>query len=143
MEKQLVRKCVDAIKSTGIERYTIICNDAYLIEVNSESTKCIFDDNNSCIWFFRIPNNVSPKDPHPIALHCAQYELIERIIVPSDLLTIKTYVNNLGLELTDEITTWLKKAASQFGINPVNSKGDPNKSYYKDLPTGPNIPMIK
>ena len=140
MQASKLKKVISNIEAAGIDRFTIYYNNSYIIEVNSESTKCIFDDANEMLWYFRVPNSVQPKDPRPLALECLEYDIIERVCVPSDYTHIMKYAELSGLTLTDEITEWVKKAASQSGLYPVQTllKDAEGKSV-RPTPTIPSI----
>lgn len=138
MEGKKLKKVVENIEKAGITRFTIYCNNSYLIEVNSDSTKCIFDDENEMLWYFRVPNMVQPKDFRPLALECLEYDIIERVCVQSDYTHIMDYSKANNLKLTEEITTWVKAAASQSGLYLVQ---DQYKSTGVGSPT-PSIPSI-
>lgn len=116
MTVKSVRDMVNAITKAGIKRFTIWCNNAYIVDVDGESTKVIFDDANARFFYLRIPNNVSPYNNTPLSIECEEYELIERICANSTQDKIMEVFNNLGLKQTDDITQWLKTAGSQSGL---------------------------
>ena len=127
MDTGKLKKVIGYIEQAGITRYTIYCNNSYLIEVNSDSTKVIFDDKNEMLWYFRIPNMVQPRDFRPIAIECIEYSTVERICVQSTLENVKSVANSAGLILTDDVTQWLKTAASQMGLRPIQDRSSSNK----------------
>ena len=125
-----VRENIDAIEAAGITRYRIYCNNSYLVEVDSESTRCIFDDSKEIVYCFRIPNMVMPPstkaEPNEfksLNFECFTYSVIERFVVATNLKGVTDIASTLGLEITEELTTWLKSAASQTGLYPVQSPG--------------------
>ena len=128
MDSIVLQKTVQMLKDNNIERYTIWCNNSYIIEAGRDSTKVVFDDAKELIWIFRIPNNVMPNDTKPIAIEWISYEYVERICVSSDYLTIKTIAESAQLSLTEDLTKWLKKNCSQTNLYPIQS----NPSYDKD-----------
>lgn len=127
MEGSKLKKVIGYIKASGVTRYTIYCNNSYLIEVDSDSTKAIFDDANEMLWYFRVPNMVQPKDFRPIAIECLEYDVIERICVQSTLENVTSIAKSAGLNLTNDITEWLKTAASQMGLRPIQDRTSPVK----------------
>ena len=128
MDTGKLKKVRGYIEASGVSRYTIYCNNSYIIEVDSDSTKVIFDDANEMLWYFRVPNMVQPKDFRPIAIECIEYATIERICVQSTFENVKSIANSAGLNLTDDITKWLKTAGSQMGLRPVQDRASSNKS---------------
>lgn len=138
MTKENLKKSLDAIEAAGITRYLLYCNNSYLVDVG-ESTKAIYDDANEVVWYLRVPNSVQPKDPRPIAVECFEYSLIERVCVPSDFVSVKAILENAGVELPEEINTWLKTAASQVGLYPIQSypekDEDGNQKMYSGIPS--------
>lgn len=140
MDGAKLKKVIGYIEKVGVQRFTIYCNNSYLIEVNSDSTKVIFDDANEMLWYFRVPNMVQPKDFRPIAIECLEYDIIERICVQSTLENVKSIAQSAGLNLTDDVTKWLKTAASQYGLRPVQDRTSQNKSLAEQYNT--YIPSI-
>ena len=140
MDSGKLKKVIENIDKAGITRFTLYCNNSYLIEVNSESTKCIFDDANQMLWYFRIPNMVQPKDFRPLALECIEYDTIERVCVQSDFTHIMEYAKASGLNLTDEITKWVKTSTSQSGLYPAQRP--PEKKDGKEEARPTPIPSV-
>lgn len=141
MTVKTLRETIDAIEKAGIKKFTIWCNNAYIIEVNSESTKVIFDDDNARFFYIRIPNGITSRNDIPLTIECEEYELVERICAGGSTPTILSMFNNLGLTPTDELTQWLKTAGSQSGLCPIQSpKTDSNgKTIASNLPYRPSL----
>lgn len=144
MTVKSVREMVNAIEKAGIKRYTIWCNNAYIVEVGSDSTRIIYDDANARFFYLRIPNSVSPGNNSPIVIECEEYELIERICVGGQQPKVLEVFNTLGLKATDDLTQWLKTAGSQSGLYPVQSNpryndDDDRKPINHNFPYRPTI----
>lgn len=140
MDKDLVRKTVDAIEGAGITRFFVYSEDrTELLDVDSESTKAYFDDGNECVWFIRVSANVQPMDNRPMAFGCLPYEKIVAIAAPADTLSVKKMAESVGYEFTDELTEWIKVAGSQSGVYPVQSNPtideDGKPHLYTGIPT--------
>ena len=139
MEASTLRKIVDAIDANEIKYYTIWGGDSDEITVNPDSMRVIFDDDNEVIWFFRIPNMVSANGKSNISLNCMTYDQVTKVYIPTDFLTVKDLASSIGLTLTEDVTTWLKTAASQTRIHPLPSSPavdeDGNPILYNGIPT--------
>lgn len=122
MDGNKLKKVIGYVNNAGIKRFTIYCNNSYLIEVDSDSTKVIFDDTNQMLWYFRIPNMVQPKDFRPLAIECLEYDIIERVCIQTTTENVKAIAKSAGLNLTEDITKWLKTAGSQSALNPIQNK---------------------
>lgn len=122
MKTEVLHKVIKYIENSGVDRFTIWCNNSYLIEYNSESTKCVFDDTDEILWFFRVPNGVQPKDFRPIAIECIEYDVIERICVQTDYVHSKKIATEAGLTIPEETEKWLRVAASQTGLYPIQNE---------------------
>ncbi|MCM1215954.1 MAG: hypothetical protein NC548_15715 [Lachnospiraceae bacterium] len=120
MDKTFVRRNLDAIKAAGITSYRIYFNNSYYVNVN-EAEQCYFDDAKETVYCFKTAVGAQPKDPRPIALDIHPYELIERFSIPTDYNGIMRLVKEYGLNLTEDLTQFIKKASSQTGLYPVQS----------------------
>ena len=129
MTKDLLTSTRAAIEAAGIKKYQLQLNNSYWLNVGYQADCIIkWDDDNEVVWFFRVPNTVTPRDTKPLVLEMTKYDTIERFVIPVDYNEAMDLTSNLGLTLTEDVTQWVKKAASQNGLYPIQS----TKRYDKD-----------
>lgn len=142
MQKEFVKKMREALATHNINRYTIYMNNSYLINV-SDALKVIYDDSAEILHVFRVPSNVQPLDPRTILYETFAYETIERFSVATNTVTLKELIDTIGLNLTDEVTEFLKTAGSQQGLYPVQSNPSEIDGEQNDYNKMAYIPSVK